>query len=118
MIQENKNKTTYNILNNSIDELVEIKVPDNWWISHNTYFTKKSKSLKIIEIRQRREKEQIFTPFPHWDIKNGDYFSNDFPSKSPISKELRKKIENVFFILILIVAGLFTWLVAYLVSKI
>lgn len=118
MIQENKKNSVYNVVNNSPDDLVEIKIPDNWWQSHNTYFIKKNKSLKIIDIKQRRERDQVFTPFPGWDIKNGDYYINDLPSKTPLSKELRRKIEIYVFILILLGSGFFSWLVSFLISKI
>lgn len=118
MIGKNKNNTVYNVVNNSPDDLVEIKIPDYWWQSHNNYFIKKNNSLKIIDIKPRGDLGSVFTPLPGWDIKNGDYFINDFPSKTPLSKELRRKLEFYLFIIILLGSGFFSWLIAYLISKI
>jgi len=118
MFQENKSPAVYTVSNNSPDELVEIKIPDNWWQSQNTYFPKKTKSLKLFDLRQRREKEQFINSFPEWDIKRGDFLTNNEPSKLPISRELRRKIQIFTFVLILLLAGFISWLVAFLVSKI
>ncbi len=118
MFQEKKSLADYSVSNNSPDELIEIKLPDNWWQSQNTYFPKKTKSLKLIDLRQRREKEHFINSFPDWDIKGGDFLTNNQPSKFPLSRELRRKIKIIAFIVILLLAGVLTWLAAFLVSKI
>ncbi len=118
MFQEKKSLVDYTVTNNSPDELIEIKIPDNWWQSQNTYFPPKIKSLKLIDLRQRREKENFINSFPEWDIKRGDFLTNNQPSKFPLSRELRKKIQIFAFILILLLSGFITWLVAFLVAKI
>lgn len=116
MIQENNKIKVYEVINNQLDEINEIKIPDNWWFSHNTYFLKKNKSLQIVDLKHK--KERAFTSFPGWDIKNGDYFKSDLPVNTPLSKELRRKIELGAFIIILIVAGFVTWLISYLIARI
>ncbi|MEW6506578.1 MAG: hypothetical protein AB1432_02405 [Bacteroidota bacterium] len=118
MVQKKNNRFIFNVVNNSPEELIEIKIPENWWQSQNTYFPQKTKSLKIIEIKNRRERELFSNQFPSWDIKNGDYLTNDISSKIPISPELRRKIQIYTFTLILFLSGFFSWFAAYLVSKI
>lgn len=118
MAQEIKNRSAFNVINNSPDELIEITIPGNWWISNNTYFFKKNKSLKIIDLKQKQEKDQFTISSGDWNIKSGDYFISDFPYKTPISKELRRKIQISIFVLILLGSGLISWLVAFIISQI